>query len=304
MIDVKLRYDVFSDSCIELNHWITSALPRDGVNSQGQEQLDIKNFVESLYKADSFKSAFEAYETEVTKLGFDGVLYTYIPQVIIDQSFATQPVFEVSRDYSPKYLQQYEEARFDRFDPLIKAVVDGENKPIDWWGPICRSYIDGCSNSLEVLHAGRDYGIENGLTLPLMSGNRGIAGASFITGESKNYDLLLTERLDALKLRTQLFHNLVISDVKFSGRFVEPFFAALNATEMGYICGLAAGKSSAQLAVELHRTEKYLEQLMLKVRRKLSGVSADDSPVLNRNQILYYAGLLNFLEYGDKRKSG
>jgi len=231
-------------------------------------------------------------------------LYTYIPQVIIDQGFATQPVFEVSRDYSPKYLQQYEEARFDRYDPLIKAVVDGENKPIDWWGPICRSYIDGCSNSLEVLHAGRDYGIENGLTLPLMSSSRGIAGASFITGESKNYDLLLTERLDALKLRTQLFHNLVISDVKFSGRFVEPFFTALNATEMGYICGLAAGKSSAQLAVELHRTEKYLEQLMLKVRRKLSGVSADDSPVLNRNQILYYAGLLNFLEYGDKRKSG
>ena len=89
---------------------------------------------------------------------------------------------------------------------------------------------------------------------------------------------------------------MVISDVQFSGHFIQPFFAALNSTEKRYICGLAAGKSSVQLAAELQRSEKYLEQLMLKIRRKLSGVSPDDSPMLNRNQVLYYSGLLKLLE--------
>ena len=258
--------------------------------------MDITNFVESLYKADNFKAAFDAFESEVTKLGFDGVLYTYIPRAFIDQGLSVQPVYEVSRDFSPGYLQHYESARFEQHDPLIKAVGDGEKRPLSWWGPICGSYTDKCSKSLEVLHASRDYGIENGVTLPLMSGAQGIAGASFITGENRLFDELMADRLEALKIRAQLFHSMVISDVQFSGRFIQPFFAALNSTEKRYICGLAAGKSSVQLAAELQRSEKYLEQLMLKIRRKLSGVSPDDSPMLNRNQVLYYSSLLKLLE--------
>ncbi len=52
------------------------------------------------------------------------------------------------------------------------------------------------------------------------------------------------------------------------GNFVRPVFASLNNMEVHYLAGLAAGKSQSELAAELHRSEKYLEQVTLKMRRQ------------------------------------
>jgi hypothetical protein len=50
------------------------------------------------------------------------------------------------------------------------------------------------------------------------------------------------------------------------------------------------------MAKEIFRSEKYLEQVMLKIRRKVSGVNQFDKPTINRNQLMYYAGLANLIE--------
>jgi len=261
------------------------------------DERQLRDYVQALYQVDGFESAFSVLENATDKLGFGGVLYTYIPKVLIDSNFTTNPVYKVSSEYSPAYLEHYTAARFDRHDPLIKAVNKGVTAPISWWGDICTSFTSNDKASKEVIATSKDYGISNGVTLPLMCGQRGISGASFITDENQKFEQLLEDKIDSLTLYTKLFHSMVTSNAVFMGQFIKPLLASLSDTEKKYLVGLASGKSPTQIAAELNRTEKYLEQVMLRIRRKLSGVGSEDTPVINRNQLLYYAGLLNILEF-------
>lgn len=261
--------------------------------------LDLAEYAESLFSASSFEEAFSALEDQVIKLGFDGVLYTYIPQIMLDSKFSLKPVYKVSREYSPKYLEHYTDARFDKHDPLISAVKDGVKKPIDWWGEVSKEYMAENKASEEVIATSRDYGVFNGITLPLMSEEKGIAGASFITSESRLFDSLKNENLQRLQLCTRMFHSMVLSNSHHVGHFVKPILNDLNDTEKAFLKRLARGETPKQISASLNRSEKYLEQVMLKVRRKLTGASSDSSPQLNRNQMLYYAGLLGLIEMLD-----
>ena len=260
---------------------------------------NLADYAEALYSANDLDAAFATLEKEVVGLGFDCVLYTYIPSTLVNSSLSAKPLIQVSTDYSPDYRAHYEDARFDRDDPLIKAVMDGVSKPIDWWGEVCGSYMQKDPKSYEVMTVSRDYGMNNGVTLPLLCEQQGIAGASFISEEKSCYEVLLRERLPQLQAITQMYHNLVLANSGYFGNFIRPVFASLNNMEVHYLAGLAAGKSQSELAAELHRSEKYLEQVMLKIRRKVSGVGPFDKPAMNRNQLLYYAGLVNIIGYAE-----
>lgn len=93
--------------------------------------------------------------------------------------------------------------------------------------------------------------------------------------------------------------NAVLADTRHIGKFITPEFTCLNTLEIKFLAGLADGKSLADMATELSRSEKYLEQVMLKIRRKVSGVSQFERPTINRNQLMYYAGLANLIEQAD-----
>jgi len=239
---------------------------------------DFQLFVSNLYEANDFEQAFNVFESQVLKLGFDGVLYTYIPRVLLDTQFHLNPVYHVSSEYSPKYMEHYTEARFERVDPLVQAVQDGIVNPISW------------------INTAKDYGINNGVTLPLLSGQSGIAGASIISEETKAFSKLLDSRIEILTLCTRLFHNMVLSNAPYKAEFSKPMLNSLSKTELQLLTGLSRGQSPAQIASEINRSEGYLEQVMIKMRRKLSGVESEDIPIINKNQLLYYAGLLNILD--------
>ena len=127
------------------------------------------DFVESLYRAENFENAFADHDKEVKALGYDSVLYTVIPKIVIEQSLKS--VYAVSKDFCPKFLHHYESARFDRHDPLIKAAYGGESQAIDWSGPLIQKYASG-KESRDVLETAFGYGIRNGLTFPLMADAR------------------------------------------------------------------------------------------------------------------------------------
>jgi len=260
-------------------------------------ESNFHSFVSNLYEANSFEQAFGFFESEILKLGFDGVLYTYIPRLLLDNKFSVKPVFHVSEEFSQQYLNHYTEAHFERSDPLVRAVDDGVLVPISWQGDICKQYMSVDSTSAEVFETARNYGINNGITIPLLSNHTGIAGASVISGETKVFDKLMDSRIETLRLYTRLFHNLVISNAPYKSEFVKPLLNSLNDTEMQLLKGLSRGRSPAQLAHDLGKSEGYLEQVLIKLRRKFTGTNADESPLINRNQLLYYAGLLDVLEH-------
>lgn len=254
------------------------------------------NYVETLLDCESFVDAFGVFEQEVLSMGFEGALYTYIPKILLDVK--VEPVYEVSETYAPGYLAHYSEARFDLYDPLIQAVENGESTHIDWWGPLCKSYIKSTPKSAEVLESSLDYGINNGVTLPLMSGARGLAGASFISSETDKFGLLMSEQLTNLQRCTSVFHNIVAANINFQGRFSKPLFESLSDTELRLLIELAKGQSMAQIANKINKSSKYMEQVMLSLRGKLSG-NQEASRLINRNELLYYAGMLNILDHAD-----
>lgn len=261
---------------------------------------NFQDYVDALLNASDFESGFSAFEKQAHRLGFDGALYTYIPKVILDFDFIAAPIYEVSSSFNHNYLAHYQQARFDRHDPLIKAVQDGTQYPIDWWGECTEFYKNQSPQSRIVMDESLSYGIQNGITIPLMSGRQGISGASFISRERRPaFESLSSAKLEELKIATRLFHSLVTSNAHYLGGFSRPMLEILNDKERRYLAGLAEGKSSSEIAHLLGTTTKYLEQLMLKIRRKLSGVGPFDPPTINRNQVLYYAGLMNLLEHGD-----
>jgi hypothetical protein len=175
-------------------------------------------------------------------------------------------------------------------------VSRGEKGPIDWWGETCEQYKLGDKASREVIDVSRSYGIQNGLTIPLMSGEQGIAGASFISHEGSGYALLLAEKLEALTLRTKMFHSLVASNACYLSEFTKPLVNSFSRTQLRYLSALASGKKTAEIARSMGTSPGYLDQSIIKLRRKLSGTEEQDTPSINRNQLLYYAGLLNILE--------
>lgn len=254
-------------------------------------------FVENLYASTTFEEAFDTFEKKAQVLGYESVLYTYIPKVLIESDFAVKPVYKVSEDYSPEFLKHYEDARFDRHDPLIRAVDAGVAQPIDWWGDVCKTYMQGEKNSSEVIDTSKQYGIKAGVTLPLLSGTSGIAGASFINTEKGRSNGAGNPNVGDLVLCTRLFHALVQSNACYKGEFVKTLIDALSHTEKRFLAGLARGQAPSEIAYDLKTSERYLEQVMLKIRRKFSGVSPTESPTINRNQLLYYAGLLDILEH-------
>ena len=100
--------------------------------------ISLSDYVFALYQAHDFESAFKIFEKEAISLGFDGVLYTYIPKVLLTSKFNAKPLYKVSDGYSPEYLKHYTDAGFERYDPLIRMVEDGVDEPIDWWSGAVR----------------------------------------------------------------------------------------------------------------------------------------------------------------------
>ena len=258
---------------------------------------DLGMFAEKLFRASCFEDAFRAFEAQVFRLGFEGALYTFIPRVALDANLPKQPIYKVSESYGPDYLSHYAQARFDQHDPIVKAIAGGVLTPLDWWIEVKKGTMTTAERTV-IVTAREDYRIVNGLTLPTMSNLRGIAGASFTSSEpDRLYEKLKAQRQEELALCTRMFHGAVNSNAYFMEEFLRPLLASLNQTEKGTLRRLAEGKGLERIADEVGTTTRYVDRVVRHLREKLSGVGADEQPHISRNQLAYYVGLLNLIDY-------
>ena len=257
---------------------------------------DLGEYVEALYQAQNINAAFAAFEQYIFKLGFEGALYTFIPRIALESSFPHAPVYLVSECYSPQFLTHYMDANFYKHDYVVKMIEKGALTPLDWWEEVNKGQMN--KSEKHVIETARtDYQIVQGITIPAMSDSRGIAGASFISSDNdRSYGELKASRIEQLKLCTQLFHAAVLSKTFLTRPFIEPLISTLSATEKSLIRGLVEGKSIRDIALEIGRDVKYMDKVMRHSREKFSGVGIDGSAKINRNQLIYYIGLLNLLD--------
>ncbi len=260
-------------------------------------QRSLAAFVEDLYLAEDFEDAFDVFQSEVNSLGFDGVFYTYIPMAFVESNFVLQPFYKISDNYRLSEVSHNSDSSFHEYEPLVESANDDIAIPIDWWKTLCEACKNADRETNETTDTNESYGTQDCIIIPLLSDSGGLAGASFIRNKNEQFYQLTQGDLATLKLRTHLFHNLIISNTSFKSKFMRPWTDSFSNMQLNYLRGLAAGKKTGEIAAELGTTSGYLEQTMLKLRRKLSGAEDDETPTITRSQILYHAGSMNMLEY-------
>ena len=249
------------------------------------------DYLVDLYGASSPEAEFQITVRYVTQLGFDGLLYCYIPSLLVDKKLAFDPVFNVSDSYSAQFLTHYEEAGFAEHDFAIKRVVTGQADIIDWWQEEKRNTINDQEKEV-ILVAREDYGIRNGITLPTMINNVGFAGASLISESSTpGFSLLSNESLATAKIIVQTYHNKLFNSPRSQQKFILPVLDRLNDTDRKVLKYLIRHKTMSRVKDVTGVSFHYANRVVERLRSKLGDIS--------RNELVYYAGLLNLLEFLD-----
>lgn len=224
-------------------------------------------YVENLYISETVEGKFSQLEGYIESLGFEGVLYTFIPSLYGDHSVPDFiPVYMTSRHFNQDYLNHYAAAEFSRNDPFIAAVVSGEKLSIDWWASHDRTPYQG--SALEVIQVAKeDYGVSNGITIPLHSSDRRIAGATLVTREKKEaFTVLKFERLAEAEVACRIFHDHLSTNLKWHLPFLCPISSQMNKTEQKVLKFILDGGAVKQLP-EINVSERYGYNVMRHIRK-------------------------------------
>jgi len=246
------------------------------------------DFISALENASSIEECFDSFEKAVENLGFAGVVYTSIPVRLTPLLTDSGPIFLRSQGYNPDYLEHYQYEGFSSKDFTIKRILNSDLRVMDWWreernGALSRSEI-------EVIQVAReDYGMTNGVSIPTLSANDQIAGASIISDEDDfSFQTLLEERLEALQSITHLFHNRIYSDKEFHGKFYAPLIDRLTTKEILVLRYIAKGLPMKSIDQYYDIRPSYANNVRSKIYRKLN--------VKNINQLNYVLGIYRILD--------
>jgi len=244
----------------------------------------ILDFVSRIDRAKDFNECFHELTLEAEKLGFDGVLYTYTPFFFTDDNVDFQPIMRVSENYGTDYLQYYQEHNYVAYDHMVAAAQNGEDRIVDWFFEA--ETIPLIGKPLEVLETARKFGIRNGLSFPTHLSKQAFAGASFIS--RKDDEFFKSECLpnaQLIRVLAEIFHYKVITEQHYQEVFIVPFLQQLSSTKLKVLKLLALGRMPKQIASDLGKTTKYIQNLIGEIRKDFGNVP--------RDRLLYLAGVLD-----------
>lgn len=249
-----------------------------------------RDFIVELLQAATLDEAFAAFERQVQRLGFDGALYTFVPQIYLEASLSLVPLFKTSEAYCPRFLRHYQEAGFEKDDFTVKKITEGERNVLDWWGENRKGCLTPQENTV-ILTAREEYGILNGMTIPIYEGMPGFGGVSCISSEKdRAYQMLVDERLQALLICVQIFHSHVMVKPRLKEYFLAPLLDQLPPKEKCVLQFLVSGLPMKVLPDHVPGiSQKYGEKLLDNIRTKFGGIK--------RIRLLYLLSALGFDQY-------
>ncbi len=247
------------------------------------------DFITALFQAATLDEAFAAYEQVAQRLGFEGVLYTFVPQIYFEAHLSIAPLFKTSASYSPAFLKHYQEAGFEQDDFTVKKITHGETSVIDWWGESHKGELSLPERHV-IITAKEDYGIRNGMTIPLI-GAAGFGGISCISSETdRAYHLLVMTNLDTLIFCSHIFHEHIMAKPHLNYFFLASLLERLSVKEKRLLPFLITGLPMKTLPKHIPDiSQKYGERLLENILKKFGGI--------NKAQLIYYIGLLHLLNH-------
>jgi DNA-binding CsgD family transcriptional regulator len=257
-------------------------------HGRGRYALVALDFIEQLDSAQTMEEMFQVLERTANQLGFEGVSYTYIPPVILNNLEISSPIFVKSDSFSDGFICHYEEENLGEHDFVIKRVQESDFQPVHWWQEVERRRLTG-QEKYVVDVARSDYDIENAISIPTYKRDDGVAGITITSQERKYYfDKLFDERINIFKQLCRIFSDRIMLNPKYHVQFVKPFLDTLSYTEKQVLIALANGIPLKKAASQLKISPGYASNVMEKLKSKFGNVS--------RDQLFYLAGVMNITE--------
>ncbi len=231
----------------------------------------VADFVCQMGSAKNFQECFNVLAQKVEALGFDGVLYTFIPLTIKNKA----PVMLVSENYGSNYLQHYLDNNFSKYDMVINHSIERSITYFNWIDYIHENKV--CDENIRVIEEAKKFGLKNGMSFILFSSPHVLAGASLVCKKSDSYFKEVCEaNKETAQMLCEIFHNSITAKRYHTKVFIEPIMDNLNYTKLSLLKGLSQGSNIKTIASQLNISEKYAQNLLGKIRVDLGCSSRDE----------------------------
>lgn len=238
-----------------------------------------------MFATKTIDEAFGVYEKEVEELGFYGAGYGIAPELYLKSGLSVRTVFKVSGSRNPKFLKHYQDENFEKDDFTVKRLRNGKMDVMDWWHFERQGKLNDAERHV-ITVAREEYGVQNGITIPLMNNSYGIAAASVLCKEKGDkYTSLLKENYQSLIVCTQAFHKHVMTTSRMHHHFLSSVLNRLTEKEKYVIRHLVSGRAMKQIDKV---TPAYAAKLVRVLKEKL-GIS-------KTQELIYYVGVLKLLD--------
>lgn len=241
-----------------------------------------------MSKQHSFGEEFTKLTELVSDLGFDGVLYSFYPKLMYMNS-KTQPVLHFSASFAP-FVQHYLENNYGNCDFVLRLALTGREKPIDWWEEIHAGNVTPAERV--VTEDARQYfGIQHGLSIPVLRGTFAIAGISVFSKhqDQQYFEGLKRTSTEALYNAAKAYHAKITRSREELRFFIYPLIESLISTDKKVLNHVLTGKPMKSIAKELSVTPRYGEKILRKLRKEFGDIST--------YELIYILGMMNIHEY-------
>jgi hypothetical protein len=235
-----------------------------------------------------FGESFDQLVLAIKQLGYDDVLYSFFPRPMYLNS-KIQPVLQYSEGYAP-FVSHYLENNYGNCDFILRLALEGRNTPIDWWEEIANG--DVSPEEAEVtLDSRQKFGIQQGISIPVLSGSFAIAGISVIskTGSEADFKKLNDKSLEKLTKLASNYHTKIIMSQEDMRFFIEPLLERLNETKKKVLKHLLSNQPMKTIPETEGISQKYAEKVILIMRKEFGDIST--------NELLYILGMVHIHQY-------
>lgn len=239
--------------------------------------------IQKITKADTFDEAWlalcqgaEKLEVIIGSYGFGFLEQTRVPN--IEDPVSLLPIDGVGiQNYGHDFQEFYDQGEFFHFDTTTHWVCK-QQRPALWTEtdrPVANGDLEGKFS--ELYHGARDFGMLNGVAIPLRKrASAAVGGMVIITDnelKSEQADRLLTERLPALQQLAEAFHlyrpafDLSQARIGLSKREIEC---------LQYLCH---GLGQKQIAHRLNTHDRTVQKQITSAKKKLNATSMTQAVV-------------------------
>ena len=234
----------------------------------------VGEFIPKLYSTSSLEDRFKLVGDAITSLGFDTILYSYVPNNY-DMKKLIPPTMLVSDRFPSDFLNEYRTKGMDQHDFTIRLALDGVMEPIDW----VKWYNSGKLSTKEksVVELAHKYGMKNGMSKTFMSSNYGVAGISITSfGDDITFDKLKEEHIDTAFLVAQCFHNQVHHDNR--QYFFKPFQPRITKEEKLILKYEMSGIKFNDYYLQIDKSSANVRRKHRILREKFDGLLMKEIP--------------------------